>query len=168
MEDLRTMVDVVKNMSKIHQQTAANSARDYQLCRKYANLSQLITIGFPLLYISSAMVYESPAYFDMFTRGIIRPSVNIYLPGVNESDAIDMSVLLVVNVVAHYMVLLIICGTDPFIYIIFATIPMYSTIVQRQINDLKTELDDKQKASDIKLLKQQLIEIIEMQVNYNG
>jgi hypothetical protein len=115
----------------------------------------------------SAILYTLPTFLSIFTQGIIRPSIGIYLPGANEHDNIDMSVLLLINITGQYLSYAIICATDSFILINFSTIPMFSTIIQREINDFNNKLKDKKTVNDLKLIKQQMIEIMKMQLKYN-
>lgn len=93
--------------------------------------------------------------------------MHIYLPGTNQLDATDMIVLLIVNVIFAVIGMTILFAADTFIFINFTTIPMFSTIVQRQIDDFKNDLQDKKNTGDVKQIKKQLIEIIQMQSKYN-
>lgn len=167
MDDLRPLVMIANSVSDIHKKNAAESARDYKLCAKYADLSRYIAISIPASYSIVTIIYQFPTFMDIFTKGIIRPSASIYLPGVNECDTIDMTALLLVNVMLVTLGIVIYLASETFIYINFVAIPMLSAIVQRQINDFKHELEGKKKAVDFKRTKKQLIEIIEMQLEYN-
>lgn len=167
MVDFRSMVPVANSISPIHKKNSTESDRDYTLCEKYANISRSITIGIPVSYIFLATLFQLPTIIDIFTKDIIRPSASIHLPGVNESDTIQMIALLLINVMAIALVLIIFYASETFTYIIFLTIPMLSTIIQRQINDFKNELKCKKKAGNFPLIKKQLIEIIEIQLEYN-
>lgn len=167
MEDLRAMVSVVKYIAELHKKNSRSNARDFKLCSRYANLSQLIAVGFQVMYYSVVVIYQLPAFFGVLTKGTIRPSLHVYLPGVNEFDAIDMSVLLLINVVYSIHNQTIHFASDPFIGINFTTVPMFSTIIQREINELMLRLKDRKARSDFKPNKEQLIDIIEMQIKFN-
>lgn len=160
------MVDVTKYIAEIHEKNGTKTARDFDLCAKYAKLSQWIVIGIPLSCHITGIVYQSPAFIAIFTKGIIRPSVHIYFPGANELHKIDMSVLLLFNVIFDMFAIAVVTASDAFIGINVSTVPMVSTIVQRQIGDLRNVLNPKQNINS-ELIKQQLIEIITMQLNYN-
>lgn len=161
------MIDVLRNISEMHQKNSAKNARNYDLCRRYGKISQLIATGIPIFYLSIIIVYQLPACFDILTKGIIRPSMNIYLPDIDEFDTIDMSLLFVINVAFVTYTIIIPIASDIFIYINFSTVPLFSTIIQRQINDFKNELRDKKTANNLKLIQKQLIEIIKAQKTYN-
>lgn len=105
------MLDVLDHISEIHKNNSAKSARDYKLCAKYANLSQLIAI------LVLGTIHQSPAFFNIFAKGTILPSCNIYLPGVNEFDMIDLSVILLVNVVASMLFLTLSTAAEPFVFL---------------------------------------------------
>lgn len=167
MDDLRTMLDIVNNISDIHKRNSAKNAKDHQLCANYGRLTQWITIGVPIVYLTSAILYNLPAFLNILTQGIIRPSLGIYLPAANQYDNIDMSVLLLVNLVAQCLGFAIFAATDPFILINFSTITMFSTIIQRDISDFNNKLKDKKTVNDFKLIKQQMIEIMKLQLKYN-
>lgn len=100
---------------------AARTARDFDLCKKYGNLCQLITIGIPLLYSILRIGYQIPAFYNISAKGIIRPSIGVYFPGINESDAIDMSVLMLAYVVFATWDIIILFVSDTFIGMNFST-----------------------------------------------
>lgn len=168
MDDLCSMIGIAKHIVEIHKKNSAKKAKNYKLCEEYGNLSYLITIGLPTFYGILIIFYQLPAFIDIFTKGKIRPSASIYLPDVNEADTIDMSVLFLINFVYFTFVANIFLATDAFICIIFLTIPMFSTIIQRQINDTTIYLKDKKKANDSMLIKKQLIDIITTQLEFNA
>jgi hypothetical protein len=78
-----------------------------------------------------------------------------------------MSVLLLINIMLSIYGLAVMFPSDIFIYINFSTIPMFSTIIQLQIDDFKNTLKDKKQINYSELIKRQLVEIIEMQLKYN-
>jgi hypothetical protein len=168
MNDLRMMVEVVNNTSDIHKKNSAKTARDHQLCAKYGNLAQLITIGIPMLYCVTVAITNLTLYFGIFTQGITQPTSIIYFPGVDTLNKIHMIVLFIFNIAYQYIFLAIVCVAESFIYMNFSTIPMFSTIIQRQIGDLSNNLKDKNNSKNLKLIKQQMIEVIEMQLKYTG
>lgn len=161
------MVDVINNISEIHRKNSAKNARDFDLCNRYAKLAEWIVVGFPIVYYTLALAYQLPAFLDILTKGKVRPSMNLYLPGVNELDTIDMIVLSLTNFMLAMFGVTILFASEIFIYINFSTIPMFSMIIQRSIDDFQNELRAKRKPRDLKLIKKQLIEIIEMQLKYN-
>lgn len=153
------MLGVIKNISEFHKKNVAEPAMDYQLCQNYTHLAQLITIGTPIAYYGLANIYQLPAFCDIFRNGIV-------VVGVDESDVIDMSVLLLINIVYAASASNVEIATDTFIYISFSTNSMFSTIVQRQINDFGNELKENRKTADLRLMKKSLVEIIELQKNF--
>lgn len=165
--DLRAMIDVANKISVIHKKNALKTTRDHKLCEKYANLSQLIAIGIPIWYYTLTIGFQLPTVYDIISKGIIRPSMHIYLPGANESNMMDMSVLCLLNFISVIFGMIAITASDTFVCINFATIPMYSAINQRQIKDFKNQLKNKKIAGDSKGIKKQLIGIMQMQLKYN-
>lgn len=162
------MLGVAKSISEIHKKNAAENARDHKLCENYANFTKFIAIAIPISYHSLTAIYQLPAFLSIFLSGTICPSMHIYLPGANQLDTTDMIVLLIINVIFAIIGMTILFASDTFIFINFTTIPMFSTIVQRQIDDFKKELMKvKRNTGDVKLIKKQLIEIIQMQLKYN-
>lgn len=168
LDDLRSMIGVIGAVTEIHKKNPGKTARDYDLCNKYTNLCRLVVIGFPIMYSILLLSFQMPAFFEMLTKGKIRPSIHIYLPDVNEFSVPDMTVLLLINIVLSAFETLVVIAWDTFIFINITSIPLFSTITQRQVNDLEDELRDRKKAGDLKRIKKQLIEIIEMQKKYNG
>lgn len=161
------MIDTVNNIAEIHKKNSAKMSKDYDLCQKYASLSQWIIIGIFILYLSFVIIYQLPAFFDIFTKGIVQPSLTIYLPGVDELNILDMTALLFINFVFAIFGMTILLATDTFILINFTTIPMLSAIIQRQINECASDLNNKRKLKNSKEIKRQLVEIISMQLKYD-
>lgn len=163
------MIDVLNNIAEIHKNNSKPSARDYELCERNANLCKLLVIGISIGLGATAFVFQLPAFLDYLTKGIIRPSYNIYLPGFDKTDARDMSVLMLINIAISLFEILIISSSDTFVAINFSSIPLFSSIIQQQINEFKFESKDKGKQSGINSIsiKEQLIKIILMQIKYN-
>lgn len=167
-DDLRAMVDVTNTIAQIHKKNSDKNARDHELCGKYANLCRLLTIGIPLSYSIVAIGYQLSAFIDIFTKGIVRPSLGIYLPDANQFDVIDMAVLLLTNIIFVATNATILAAADTFACINFLAVPMLSTIVQRQIMDFRNDLTDKKTPNNPKCVKAEIITIIKMQMDYNG
>lgn len=161
------MIAVSNNIAEMHAKNSGRNARDYELCARYAKISQLITIGVPIMYAVIIIGFQSPAFLAILTEGKISPSMHIYLPGFNQVDRLQMSILLLINFTFSAYCLVAIISVDVFTGIHFATIPMFSTIIQRQINDYKTELEEMKKSKNLTLMKRKLVEIMEMQLKYN-
>lgn len=161
MDDLRSMVEILSNFSEIYKINASKNARHFKLCTKYATISQWISIGTPIIYSVAAISYQLPALVDILINILI-------LPDINELDVIDLSVLLLINITLINVGVIILSAYDPFVYLIFSTIPMYSTIIQREINDLTDELKVEKTDNNSLQIKKQLIKIINMQLEYNA
>lgn len=167
MNDQRSMIDVINYISKIHKKNAAKTARDYDLCMKYANISQLLSVGIGIAYYIIAFIYQLPTVFDYIEKGTIRPSLHIYLPGVNEFDTIDMIALLLTNLILAMLGIMVLFASDTFIAINFSTIPMFSTIIRRDIDELENKLKAKKQNNSPELVKEQLVAIIKLHMKYN-
>lgn len=162
-DDLRSMIDVTGHIAEIHKKNARSNARDYKLCQQNANLCKLLVIAIPWIYCIAALTFQFPSFLDYFTKGIIRPSCYIYFPGVDESNAIHMRLLMLFNVSVSIIETSQISPSDTFIAINFSTIPLLSKIVRRKIS----ELNDNKNGGDSMRIKKQQIEIILMQEKYN-
>lgn len=167
MDDVRAMIDVVNSISTIYKKNSTETARDKKLCEHYVKLSELIAIAYPIFLSMAAIVYQLPVFLNIFANGMIRPSLSVYLPDVNPFDTIDMRVLLLVNVMFMVINMLVVMAIETFFDITLLTIPMCSTIIQRQINDFENDLKDKKALKNVALVKGRFVEIIMMQLNYN-
>lgn len=161
------MVAVSKNSAEIHRKNSGKSARDYELCARYANFIQLMVVGIPAVYWFVVTGYQATAFIGILTKGEISPPMHFYLPGFNESDRVQMSILLLINVILGYYGATLVAAADLFTGINVASVPMFSTIIQREINDYKTELQENKKNRNLMAIKRRLVEIMEMHMKYN-
>lgn len=163
--DLEPLVDILKHFEEIYKKNANEYDRDYDLCKKYAKISRYIVIGIPGFLYSIAVLYISAAYYDGFVTGKVTPPTHVYLPFM---DLGQFGVILT-NLLGS---IAIIGAGIPFLpfeilsYVVFANVSLSSTVIRRDLSDLKVVLDNLETTHQE--VKRRLLEIIKSHRTYNA
>lgn len=152
MNDFRAMVDVLKVISGFFQQNSSPKNRDFDLCKRYAALSQFMLKFVKIFYIAAACFYQTPKIYVYLKTGKIIPSMGIYLPMAADFGAPGIVFMHVYNVVVIAITIFLLIALDSLIYLAFLNITMYSALFIRQFEEFKVLVKDpKATLQEIKL-----------------
>lgn len=162
--DLRSMLSIVPFLSNIYEKNQTECSRDYDLCRRYAKLSQNVIVALPLMNFLMLMLFQSFKVVIYFATGVLEPSAGIYFPMLNGYEELSIVLMHILNVVSAQVCIIIHSVFDPIVYLIFANVMMVPTVIKRDVQELKIALEKSETTRD--QIKLRLVQIIQMHLSY--
>lgn len=165
MMDLRSLVDVFKHFASIYKNNSKGDERDYDLCRKYAALSQRIVFGVLLGYVAVVLVFQGSAYCVGFISGDLKPINSIYFPLLDQMGKFGSILTHLTNIVNMDTSLATLIPFEMITYLVFANIMLSSSVIKREIDDFRVILESPETTEHE--IKRKLFQIIRMQHTHN-
>lgn len=163
--DLEPLVGIMKHFETIYKKNSNKNNRDYDLCERYAKISRYIVIGIPGFLYAIGFLNVSASYFDGWMSGNMTPPTHVYYPlmefgkvGVLLTNLLGSIAILGFGI--PYLPFEILC------YIVFANVTLCSTMIRRDLDDLKVVLDNPEAIQQE--IKRRLLEIIKSHRTYNA
>lgn len=165
MADLRAWVDIFTYVNNIYMRNANPENKDYNLCKKFAELSQKIVITIPIMYFCAGSSYQASKFLDYLFTGILKPPLGIYFPKVYEFGKLGVIAMNLTNIIGVWVCVVSVSIFDTLIYFVFANIVLASSVVQRKLYDFESQLESTRMSS--KEIKLELLRIINNDLKYN-
>lgn len=163
--DLRPLVDILNHLADIYKKNSKKSDRDYDECRKYAEISHDIVIGIPTGFALMVAVYQGIAIVNGWMLGDLKASANIYFPFLDQCGSFGLILTILFNIVCTYVCGLTLLPYEITTYLVFANITLISTVIERDLGDLKAALENPRTTRYE--IKQKLLAIIRSYCEYN-
>lgn len=163
--DLKEIIDVAKFIISVHKDNSKAIKRDYTLCQQFAQLSETIVKVIPFAYVSLGVLYQLPSIFKCVHIEHCEPSMGVHLPGMKYLGNYGLAFQAFHNMVISLLDILIFTAFEMLIYIVFTNLLMISTIIVRELGDLRMALE-KHETSEYEI-KCRLFKIIQMHEKYN-
>lgn len=164
MMDLRLVMDVIGFLESIYQSNLSEIAREHALCQRFAKRSQMIVILVPVMYAMAGSFYQLPKVYLYFTTGVITPTMGVYYPTINGLEEFCAAFTQLLNVGGCIATGMVGTAIDSLVYMVFANIPMISTIIERDLDELNVLGVQKSSPKEMKL---KLLKIVKMHLDYN-
>lgn len=160
------IADFIEEMYSQQQSTKAKQSRNHAMCSKYANIIEFILKAGISAYTLVAMLYAFYP-FGLFaaTREKVVP-LRMYFPGIDEQSTIGFIILITFNAVFVFCALAAVMPIDALTVIIFVNMPMVSSIIIRQLDDFRGELDSGTIA--MHAIRGNLLAFVAMHKKYNA
>lgn len=166
MMDLRPLVDILRCFTQIYEKNSSKSCRDFDICKQYATISRYIVVVISVVYFIVATLYQSASYLEGMLTGVWKPPTNIYFPFIDRIGICGIIVTHILNIVCNDLCGIALISFDMIIYLVVANIMLNSTVIERELIDLKITLETLDSSGcDV---KEKLIAIIQMHRKYNG
>lgn len=159
LKDLRKLIEVSQSVTGIYEIMSEDGERDFDLSVHYAKISKIIVTIMPIMYLNFSLLYQAPFILNYLTSGEFTPPVGISFPGIQALGSIGLIFLFLFNFVISVGDALIVAASDTLIIFTFVNMLMVSSIIAREMMDLKVENSERQ-------LEFKLIQIIMMQKRY--
>lgn len=163
--DLRKIIDVGIFIIGVHKDNSKSMERDYTLCQRFAQLSETIVKLTPFAYVSLGILYQLPSIFKCHHIKNCEPSMGVYLPGMSYLENYGLALQAFHNIVISLLDILIFTAFEMLIYIVFTNMLLISTIIVRELGDLRMALE-KPDTSEYEI-QCRLLKIIQMHKKYN-
>lgn len=165
MTDLRSLVNILPFLSKIYENNQSKGARDYDLCHRYAKLTQIMVLGIPIMYFAMEFLYQASKYVIYCTTGVLEPTMGMYFPRPDGYEEFGEVFTHFFNLLTGLVCILVISSTDPLIFFIFANLTMIPSVIKIDLLELKILLE---KPLTIQhQITSKLVQIIQMHRSYN-
>lgn len=166
MYEVRSLVEISEFIGEIYKRNAKPRSTYYyysMLCEKYANRSVLIVKI--VIYVYSIIVYI--LYFILLNGanlyyGKMDLPLHVHLPG--DESAIGFAFTAIYNYAGCICACFIICTYDSLMFLIFANMPMVSSVIIGHLDELKLALLDPD--CDDREIKHRLYNIVLMHKKY--
>lgn len=141
-QDVRALIEIGDFIGNIYQQYTKPKSRSYYLflCNKYANISARILKTVLNVYILLFICFLSLGICESLSMGKPMPALRIYLPGVNEDSFGGCFTIMVYNYVGATFVPMTEAAYNALLFIIFANMPMVSSVIVGHLDELKDNL----------------------------
>lgn len=148
-----------------HRRNSSKQMRDYDLCKRYAIFSRYFVIIVIMSYAIIFQLYQSPKYYNYFVLGEIQPSMGAYVPFVEDVDEGGLELIQIYNIIVGIILGFFLGCFDAVVYLVFANMTIIPTVLSRDIDDLRTILENPEVS--LKEIKMKMREIILMHKMYN-
>lgn len=156
--------DVMEFIANIYSENSKSQAKHYEMCQKYAPLSQLILKVWGSVYFTIFQTAIAISILEYLITGDMKPFMHIYIPGIDNYSATGFTMLLVLNYILGVCCFFTLIPIDSTFFVIFANFPMISTILTDKLNELNASLENVRKSPrDIHL---EFISLIAMHRKY--
>lgn len=122
----------------------------------------VIKIGYGIYSVSLIIL---SGVVEMILTGVIKPCLNIYVPGIYDYSTIGFSLLMAYNYLIAVTSFLTTPIGDMLFFIIFANIPMVPKVIQGQLDEMRDKLETN--SGSLKEIKYRIMQYILMHQNYN-
>lgn len=163
--DLRSLVGVLPFLSNIYEKNQTKGSRDYDLCYRYAKISQFIIMGVPIAYSLMAMSFQASRFLKYFITSILEPCLGMYFPTLDGYEELSELLTHLFNLFMGPICVLVVTSTDQLIYLIFANLAMTPTVIKMDLLELKTFLE--KPSTTREQITSKLVQIIQMHQSYN-
>lgn len=163
--DLRPLVDILNQFSKIYKKNSQKTERDYELCKMYAEISRYIVIGIPICVYALGSLYVLAAYYEGFMSGNVTPPAHIYFPIIDQLGRCGVILTHVLNTVNMYGGGTFLIPFEILTYIVFANFTLSSMVIRKDLDDLKVALENPTTVH--REIRWRLLEIIKSHRKYN-
>lgn len=165
--DMRALIEIGDFIGYVYKQNSNSTLKYYYsiLCNKYANLSERVIKATITVYIFVCAAFIMLRLGESFYRGKIIVAVEIHFPGIDEETYGGFAFIFFYNYAAIVAAFAISCFFNLLLFLIFANMPMVSSVIIGHLNDLNDVLLDPDCTS--RDIKQRLCSIILMHYKYN-
>lgn len=165
MMDLRPLADILNHFARIYAMNSKENKRDYDLCKRYARISQQIVNGIPIVFIMVATLYLLGAVHEGIMSDVVKPPCNIYFPLLDQAGLLGVILTDLLNVVFAYAAAIAIIPFEMITYLVFANVKLSSMVIERDLVDFRVVLENPDTTGHE--IKSQLFEIILMDYKHN-
>lgn len=161
---LHPMVDIVEFIHDVYDQNGKPTMRYYGICKQYSDTAELTLKIFLYTFVILCLIMSLAPIVEYLLLSIKFLSIDLYIPGIDESDDMAFTCLMIYNNLTIVINFFVHNSTLLLIYVIFIHVLMLSTILVMKIGDLSISL--KGGGSNAIEVKRSLIEIIYMHRKY--
>lgn len=169
MQAMRPMVDILEFMQTIYADNSEPNRTHYKACTKYANVSRFILNAEIGTFILMAIGTVTQSIYEYVQTMDMRPVMDVYFVGMDQADGIDPNIWYLVRIYNLLMVpftLIVIIPMDALIYLTFVQFLLFSTLIERNINDFEERMQRASSKLD-PAIKYELKLIIMLNAQYN-
>lgn len=131
----------------------------------YAEISRYIVIGIPICVYALGSLYVVMAYYEGFMLGNVTPPAHIYFPIVDQIGMFGIILTHLLNTVYMYGGGTFLIPFEILTYLVFANFTLSSTVIRKDLKDLKVALENP-KTTEVKI-RRKFLEIIKSHRQYN-
>lgn len=162
--DLRSMAEVLNNFSIGYKVNANRNARDHDLYNRFAEISLLLLKAIIGAYLATCVLYQLPKFYKYFVSGVMEPSFGIYFPMYDGFEGVTLVAMHLFNFCGIWMAAFMAGLHDVIISAAFANIMMNSTIIKRDLKDLKVTLERNDSSRDE--IKSRFLKVMQVHMNF--
>lgn len=142
--DLQQVVQIIGFIKEIYVKNDDEMSRYYKTCRQFGRISKnILKIGFSF-YTANAIFLAQVTTIEYFRTGELKPCFNAYFPGIYDYSGVTKLLLLLYNYGIAALAVFSATPGDFLFFITFVHIPMISTIIRGQLDELDDILVDHQ------------------------
>lgn len=166
MRDLTQLMPIFNFIEDIYRKNSASDTKYYKICQYYGNISaRTVQIMYTLYFYSILLMGASGAY-ESYCSGELKPTLLIYLPGIDDRSTCYMLLLVIFNYAIAVMSLISSPLNDALFFVLFANIPMIPKIIEGQLNELNERQEDRMVSR--KEIRSRMWQYFLMHSAYNG
>lgn len=135
MEDVKGLVEIAEFIGDVYKQYTKSDTATYSICQRYANMSSLILRTFIVAYIFVVSMLFVPATLTFILTGQMTAAVGINFPGFEDQSDTSFTFVMILNYLFGPLGVAVVVPFDCLIYLIFANIPMVTSIITKHIEN---------------------------------
>lgn len=167
MNDVRTLIEIGDFIGHVYKQNSKPASRYYYLtlCNRFADFSQrLVKSAIVFNIFLTSFFFLAKLGESLYTEKMVL-AFEIHFPGLNEESMVAFSVLMLYNYVGGMIVFLISGIYNILLFLIFANMPMVSSVIVGHLDELKDVLLDP--GCQYRDVRSRFTNIIRMHNKYN-
>lgn len=147
--DLRHVADMLRRINTIYEINSSDTSKHYDLCHRYGDHCRIIVRLVPGYYFSCVLAFAFISVYEYSKSGVLRAPYSLYLPSFDGQQWLHVDApLFVTNCAMEFIVMIIIITHDTIILLAIANVPLITTIIVENTNDLLSRTNIKQANSD--------------------
>lgn len=163
LRDLQNIIPVTAFLADIYEKNSKPGGKYYDRCRQFARISELvIKIGYTIYSVSLIIL---SGIVEMLVTGVVKPCLNIYVPGVHDYTTAAFITLMAYNYLIVITSFLTTPIGDMLFFIIFANVPIVPMVIQGQLDELRDKLETE--TGSLAEIKYRIMQYILMHQSYN-